>query len=70
MWAEDGATSALSTMRQEFGMKTTFAAEFWRAAKEAPRAYFAPVVWAIWEVRAEWRRSQSGVKRDHRGEVH
>lgn len=51
-------------------MKTTFAAEFWRAAKEAPRVYFAPVIGAIREVRAEWRRSQPGAKRDHRGEGH
>lgn len=37
-------------------MKTTFIDEFVKSAKEAPRIYFAPVIGAIKEVRAEFRR--------------
>ncbi len=37
-------------------MKNTFIAEFLRSAKQAPRLYFAPLVGAIKEVRAEFRK--------------
>jgi hypothetical protein len=37
-------------------MKTTFIQEFIKAAKEAPRIYFAPIVGTFKGIRAELKR--------------
>lgn len=39
-------------------MKTTFGHEFIKAAKEAPRVFFAPLLGAAKAVRAEFERVQ------------
>lgn len=38
-------------------MKETFVSEFVRSAKQAPRIYFAPLIGAAKEIRAELQRS-------------
>lgn len=38
-------------------MKSTLAAELRQIAKDAPRLYFAPLIGAIKEIRAELRKS-------------
>jgi hypothetical protein len=37
-------------------MKTTFFSEFLRAAKEAPRLYFVPLIGAAKAIKVEFRR--------------
>jgi hypothetical protein len=40
-------------------MRETFVSEFLRSAKQAPRIYFAPLVGAVKEIRAELLRPYS-----------
>ena len=37
-------------------MKSTFAAEFLRTARQGPRLFFAPIAWAVRGTLIEWRR--------------
>jgi hypothetical protein len=41
-----------------------FMREFWKAAAQGPRLYFAPVVGAIRQTRIEWRRAYRELARD------
>jgi hypothetical protein len=40
-------------------MKESFVSEFLRSAKQAPRIYFAPLIGAVEEIRAEFLRLYS-----------
>lgn len=46
-------------------MKRTFFTEFWRAFKQTPRLYFAPIIWAFRGPGIEWRRiERENARRD------